>query len=154
MTNTNLDVVASAVAITGPNRQAHFYGEWLLLAVRAQACWRRVRSKDPDFYRKVQRIESACEQDFAMSAVEFVSKVWDGSCVTIDMRSEEAEALAMMTCMGFFVGHGECLSMALPDAIGEAIIKRATRKLAETEDEGCMIHPDRALRDFLGYGGR
>lgn len=131
--------------IEGPRwGDAAFYGGWLLEAAKANKLWIEGK-RDPVFAKQVERLEVCYFLDFGVMATILLRKLLGLSTMIVALDSEDAETVAMMAGMGFFVLTGERYQMTVPTKLDLATVKRALLDLTETEDSECMFHPERLV---------
>lgn len=138
------------VLIEGPRwGDAEYYAKWLLAAAQAGALWAQAM-KELDF--KIQHVALHWRggPDFGVTATALLAK-WRATfaSVTITLGRDNIELgeFAMMVEMGFFVLTGERYQMVVPANLRMEDVKRAARKLVETDrDESWRTHPEDLVR--------
>ena len=120
-----------------------FYAKWLLAAAEANALWLRSLS-DPGFQQRIDRLMMAHIPDFNIGATVLLSRLEQNlaSFVVSLSEEEEPEQFAMMIGMGFFVLTGNRYQMVIPSQLTLAIVRKAALKLAQTEAEEYILHPE------------
>jgi hypothetical protein len=128
---------------------AEFYGNWLLMAAKANELLQQAKSDDPDFRSSIDTLEVLQCLDFGIMAMVFVSQFADKKLQTFvfDPVSADLFDFILMVEMGFFTLTGDRYQMTLPTKLDMDRVKQAHLKLAGTEDEE-WIHPERLVVDM------
>ncbi len=137
------------VLVEGPRwGDAAFYGEWLMLAARANALW-EIAIKEPRFKEQVFRLVVHHFPDFGICAIELLARLKESfaSFIVRPVGDEEecVVEVMMMFAMGFFVRTGQRYQMVIPTRLSMARVKKAALKLAATMDEEHYLHPERLV---------
>jgi hypothetical protein len=136
--------------IEGPKwADTRFYGKWLLAAAKANALWSEAIN-DPGFRKRVDRLTVTYIPDFSITATVLISRLEQNlaSFLVSLNREVESEEFAMMIAMGFFVLTGQRYQMVVPTRLTLGKVKKAALRLAKTEDEEYVLHPDIATMPY------
>ena len=134
------------VLVEGPPwGDAHFYGQWLLAAAKAQTLWTEVL-EDLEFAKQVERVLIVYLSDFGIAATRMLMKLRD-HCTTfiLDLLTEDGEEFAMMVGMGLFVQCERTCRMAIPPLLTPDTLKNAILTFARTEDHEYILHPEQLV---------
>jgi hypothetical protein len=137
------------ILVEGPAwGDAEFYGNWLLMAAKANELLQQAKSDDPDFRNSIDTLEVWQLLDFGLMATCFIAQFVDKNFQTFVIAPDSVDLteFILMAEMGFFTLTGDRYQMTLPTKLDMNRIKRAHLKLAETEDED-WIHPERLVVD-------
>jgi hypothetical protein len=127
----------------GPN--AEFYGRWLLAAAQADALWKEA-IKDPVFEKQVERLMVIYFREHNLEASLLLFHLQENlESFIIQFDSEEGEWFAVLAEMGFFVRTSHSYQITIPTELTMETVKNAALKLAQTEDEDYVLHPE----DFI-----
>jgi hypothetical protein len=131
------------VLVQGPAwGDAHFYGQWLLAAAKAQAYWKEAYA-DQDFKRKIDRVCVVYIPDFGIAAALMIMQLKEyQTTFLIELNSIDGNDFAMMTEMGFFAQRNALYQMTLPPPLTLEKVKAAIFKFAKTEDDEFTLHPE------------
>jgi hypothetical protein len=145
-TNSIHEESEPCILVEGPRwGDGKFYGRWLLAAAEAQALWKE-GLKNPNFQKQVDRLYVLAYPDFGIGATVLLSRLGTNfSSIIVSLNEEDqtlVEEFAMMAQMGFFVLTGERYQMVIPPQLNMERVKMAALKLAETEDEDYLLHPE------------
>jgi hypothetical protein len=144
------------VLIEGPQwGDASFFGKWFLAAAEADRLHLEAYREDAKYRVTIKGLESIVDcLSFGWMAVHLVKEL-GRKYVTlcISTTSEEAEYVAMMAQMGFFVRTGDRYQITVPHGLTIQKVKDATCALAGTEDtevneymlHDYMLHPEELL---------
>ena len=138
------------ILVEGPAwGDAEFYGNWLLMAAKANVLLQQVKCDDPDFRSSIDTLEVLYGLDFGLMGTVFMSLFIDKEFQTfvIDPDSDGLIEFVLMAEMGFFTLTGDRYQMTLPTKLDLDQVKQAHLKLAGTEDED-WIHPERLVVDM------
>ena len=125
---------------------AAFYGRWLLAGAKANRLWKRARA-DSEFARLVDHLETTRILDLGIEATAFVMDLRKQLySFVIELQSDEGESFAVMTEIGFFKWTGHHYQMAIPRQLTIKTVKDALLRLAATEDEQYVLHPEHLVR--------
>lgn len=136
------------ILVEGPKwADAKFYGEWLLMASKAQALWENAL-KRPSFKKQMDLMTVLYIPDFELSASLFLFRL-EKNLVSFTIRlfgddydgAAEVNQFAFMTQMGFFVLTDQRYQMVVPAQMDMGVVKSAALKFAKTEDED-GVHPE------------
>jgi hypothetical protein len=102
------------VLVEGPAwGDAHFLGEWLLAAAKAEAFWKEAH-EDRDFEKQIRGVW-CCIPDFGMAAIEMIMRLRQHrTSFVLEVNSELGEEFTMMATMGFFIRNDQSCEMTLP----------------------------------------
>ena len=108
----------------------------------------------PGFEEQVSRLGSASSQ-FAVSATEFLRRAHKRDRVfSLHVQQQWSESFAVMVGLGFFVRVGDYYRMVIPhDPSIETIVEELIR-LAETEDQEYLLHPERHLATLTRFSAK
>jgi hypothetical protein len=92
---------------------------------------------------RVDRLEVTRILDFGIEAISFVMDLRDQLySFVIRLQSDEGEAFAIMSEMGFFKWTGNHYQMVVPSRLTLHTVKDALLRLALTEDAEYVLHPE------------
>ena len=131
------------ILIEGPRwADCKFYGEWLLAAADAEAL-RKQAFAESEFEKQVDRLSCASIPDFEITACQILMRFKEQlDTVAIQLDSEEGNQFCMMIEIGFARLTGRRYQMTIPSGLNLMKIKKAALKLAGTEDDECVLHPE------------
>ncbi len=131
------------ILVEGPRwGDAAFYGKWLIAAAKANALWEKA-IKDHNFQQEIERLMWFYIPDFGICATILITYLRRSlASVRVYLRDWEAEEFTIMLELGFFVKTGERYQMAIPSGLTLEEVKKAALKLARTEDEENILHPE------------
>jgi hypothetical protein len=138
------------ILVEGPAwGDAEFYGNWLLLAAKANGLLQQARNGDPEFSKSIETLEVLQYLDFGIMATVFMSQFVDGKFQTFVIGPDSSDLLdfVLMVEMGFFTLTGDRYQMTVPTKLDMDLVKLAHLKLAGTEDAD-WIHPERLVVDM------
>jgi len=138
------------ILVEGPTwGDAESYGNWLLMATKANELLQQARSDDPEFDRLIDTLELCQDLDFGIAATMFLSRFADRNFQTFVISPDSGDLLdfVLMVEMGFFTLTGDRYQMTVPTKLDMDLVKQAHLKLAGTEDED-WIHPERLVVDM------
>lgn len=133
----------SCVLVEGPRwGDAEFMGNWMLAVAKVETLWEEAL-KDSNFERQIDRLLVAYIPHFGISAAIMLSQLGKhhNSSFLVEFDGDEEE-FVMMVEMGFFVLTGDRYQMVIPKQINLDQVKRAALKLARTEDDESLLHPE------------
>jgi hypothetical protein len=139
------DATKHWILIEGPRAgDAQFLGEWLLAAAKADKILQEQFELDPGFKRAVERLEVVYAFVFSPTATKFIELLMtDLTAFPLSVLGEPlGESFVVMTELGFFTQTGSRFQMTVPKAISSEKIKAALLRLANTEDEDFVLHPE------------
>jgi|SRR5215471_3375285 len=139
---------ATHILVEGPAwGDAEFYGQWLLEAAKAQRLLDHAKRDDLVFRQAIDTLEVVQLLDYGIMATIFLSQFADKQFQTfiIDLASWDANDFCLMAQMGFFALTGDRYQMVLPRNLDMERVKQAHLKLAETQDEDWVHHPERLI---------
>jgi hypothetical protein len=110
-------------------------------------CFIRQKKDDPEFRARVDPLECMQLLDFGILATVFISQLVDKEFYTFSVQtdSDDLTEFSLMAEMGFFTLTGDRYQMTLPTNLDMTAIKKAHLRLAETEDEDWIHHPERLV---------
>ncbi len=132
------------VLIEGPGSgDADFLGRWLLAAAQADQELQKKFERNPGLKQQISRIEVACNVSFSTAATKFVELLMKNlTCFSLSLWIEWGEIFAIMTDLGFFRRTGDRYQMTIPKGISGSRVQAALLRLAATEDEEHLLHPE------------
>ena len=131
------------VLVQGPAwGDAHFYGEWLLAAAKAEAYWKEAYADD-DFKRQVDHVCDAYIPDFGIAASVMIMRLKQyRTTLLVELNSKDGDDFTTMAEIGFFEQRDTLYQMTLPPSLTLEKVKAAIFKYAKTEDDEFMLHPE------------
>jgi hypothetical protein len=133
--------VVSWVLVEAPRwENASFFSGWL---EKAETAARMRAANSPT------RLEEhlGFEINFGREAMEFLRRLsQDRATILFDTASAEAEMFCLLETMGFFKLNENHYRMMVPKQLSSETLKRAFQRLEDTEDGGCMLHPEWLVR--------
>jgi hypothetical protein len=138
-----MDISNRYVVVKGPPRgDAHFYGEWLLAAAKAESLWKRAL-RDQVFHNQVDRVLVSHFPDFEITAIRTVMWVAENqSQFLLKIDSIDGDDFTIMVGMRFFIRRHGFYQISSPRRVTEANVRAAVLKYAKTEDKAHMLHPE------------
>lgn len=136
------------VLIEGPEPgDAQFLGQWLLAAAKADKILQEQFELDPSFKRAVGRLECVYAFVFSPTATRFVELLMaDLTAFPLSVIDEPlGESFVVMAELGFFSQTGDRFQMTVPKDFSSEKIKAALLRLANTEDEDFVLHPEQLV---------
>jgi hypothetical protein len=135
-----------SVLIEGPAwGDAEFYGNWLLAAAKAQTFWVRAL-KNPRYEKQVKSLCSVYIPGFGIAGALMITYLRPHlTRFPLSLLTEEGDHFVMMLGMGFFQETSQYYQMAIPCNLTAAKLKRAMLNYTGTEDEECLLHPERLV---------
>jgi hypothetical protein len=126
---------------------AEFYGQWLLAAAKALELLHQAKNDDPKFRAQIETLECVQCIDFGILATVFLSQLVNKEFYSFSVKtnSDDLWEFTLMADMGFFTLTGDRYQMTLPTNLDITAIKKAHLRLAETEDEDWIHHPERLV---------
>ncbi|MBR0695224.1 hypothetical protein [Bradyrhizobium lablabi] len=148
--------------IEGPKAgDAQFLGGWLLAAAKADKILQEQFELDPGFKRAVERLECVCAFVFSPTATKFVELLMgDLTAFPLSVIDEPlGESFVVMAELGFLFQTGDRFQMTVPKDLRSEKIKAALLRLANTEDEDFVLHPEELVHcmercDVLAWQAR
>jgi len=137
----------TCVLVEGPRwPDAEVYGKWLLMATKAEALWKKVL-KDTSFESQIDLLTAVYRPQFDRSASLFLFQLKKNLVsFTIPLHNSEdwaeLDQFALMAEMGFFVLTDGRYQMVIPAKLNIDVVKSAALRLAKTEDEDGLHHPE------------
>jgi hypothetical protein len=151
MQSQHLEKNDTRILVEGPAwGDAEFYGNWLLMAAKANELLQEARNGDSDFNKSIETLEILQCLDFGIMATVFLSQFVDNKFYTFVFDPAESADLldfVLMVEMGFFTLTGYRYQMTVPTKLDMDLVKQAHLKLAGTEDED-WIHPERFVTEM------
>ena len=139
----------SCILVEGPAwGDAKYYGRWLIAAAKANEILQIAKKHDAEFLRAIDTLETLQVLDFGIMATVFLSHFVDKELQTFVIDVDSSHDLidfVLMIEMGFFTQTGNCYQMTLPSRLNLNKVKQAHLKLAATEDDEGIIHPERFI---------
>jgi hypothetical protein len=134
------------ILVEGPRwADAEFYGKWLLVATKAQALWEKA-VKETHFKKQIDLLTMIYLPQFDHSASLFLFQLKKNLIsFTIPLHGEdwaEMDQFTLMAQMGFFVLTDGRYQMVIPAKLNIDVVKSAALRLAKTEDEDGLHHPE------------
>ncbi len=131
------------ILVEGPRwGDAAFYGKWLMAAAKANALWEKA-IKDRNFQQEIERLMWFYIPDFAICATVLITYLRRSlASLRVYLGDWEAEEFIIMLELGFFVRTGERYQMVIPAGLTLEKVKKAALKLARTEDDESILHPE------------
>ena len=143
------------ILVEGPAwGDAEFYGNWLLMAVKANGLLQEARNGDSDFNKSIETLEMLQCLDFGIMATVFLSQFVDKKFYTFVFDPAESADLldfALMAEMGFFTLTGDRYQMTVPTKLDMDLVKQAPGTVCH-RDAACTS--DRIPAIAQGYGSR
>jgi hypothetical protein len=135
------------VLIEGPAPgDAEFLGRWLLAAVQADQTLQEQLKKNPTLKQQIDRLEVEYMFSFAPAATRFVELLMKNlAAFSLEIWGEWGEVFTVMADLGFFRLTGDRYQMTIPQAISGSRIEAALLRLAATEDQEYLLHPERLV---------
>jgi hypothetical protein len=132
------------VLVEGPGPgDAEFLGRWLLAAVEADQALQERFKKNPTLKKQINTLEVAYIFSFAPAATKFVELLMKNlTAFSLQLWGEWGEAFTVMAELGFFCRTGDRYQMTIPQAISGSKIEAALIRLAATEDQEYLLHPE------------
>jgi hypothetical protein len=134
--------------VEGPGcGDAEFTCQWIQSAIDADRLLKQQFSGDLSFRPNIDRREVARLIEFGPAAMAFVG-MWLSQVGTFSLDlldCEWAEMFCVMALVGFFTQTGERYQMTVPKDLKAERIRDALIRLAETEDTGQYVHPEKLL---------
>ena len=133
------------VLVEGPEPgDAGFLGHWLLAADEADQALHEQFKQNPDLRERIDRLEVVYGVRFSSTATRCVELLMiDLTSFSIAVYDEPfGEIFAVMAELGFFRRTGDRYQMTIPQAISGSKIEAALIRLAATEDQEYVLHPE------------
>src|ERR1700757_760495 len=140
-----MDANVPWVLIEGPAPgSAEFLGRWLLAAVEADRVLQEQLKKKPHLKEQIERLELVYAISFAPTATKSVELLMKNlTCFSLAAVEEPwGEIFAVMAALGFFRLTGSRYQMTIPEDFSGDSIEDALLRLAATEDEENLLHPE------------
>jgi hypothetical protein len=145
------------VVIEGPScGDAEFISRWLDAASASDHMLQQHYTDDPEFRKKIVRLEVMYCVAFAPAATAFIRK-WlkDRRSYSLGLRdSVWAEIFTVMVGIGSFTRTGDHYQMTVPEPLNLESITEALLQLAQTEDPEYYLHPERHLVTMTAHQAR
>ena len=122
-----------------------FYAKWLSNVAHAQKFLTEIRADDHAMRTAFRRADMATELDFGLTAFELLSKLLVQKETRCEASSQQAEVVAVLVGLGLLANRRAGWTPALCRSIRRRDVAAAIRALINTEDDGCMLHPEDIL---------
>jgi hypothetical protein len=149
------DVPFVVVQCPSPS-EASFLARWLTAATEADFLQTRLRRDDPPFDKAIERLRCHYDVEFSPAAMAFV-RLWltSGAAFSLSLfDSEWAEPFTYMVAAGFFMEVDNHYEMTQPRVLTSDVIARGLLRLAATEDQDYVLHPEWLLTTMTKQAAR
>ncbi len=127
------------VLIEGPRwGDAEFYGRWLLASAQVDRIWKDLIVNDATFRDRTLALDAIVCLDFGLNCTIIISKLAEKyRTAVIEPDGYDAEAVWMLTQLGFFTQTGDRYQMTIPGELQTDRVKQVLLALADQRHVKC-----------------